>query len=281
MKKTVRKIQKFKDEDKKIACLTAYDYPTAKFCDEAGIDILLVGDSLAQVVLGYDSTTKVSVEEMLVFTSAVSRGTKEALVVADMPFLSYTVSVEEGVKNAGKFIQAGADAVKIEGCSDYTVNLVKRLTEAGIPVMAHLGFTPQYINTIGGNLIQGKTVDTMQAILKAAKRLEEAGAFSVVFEMVPNECAEYMSKNLTIPTIGIGAGKACDGQILVINDLIGKFDDFKPKFARRYANAKDIITEAVKSYIKDVESGDFPNENETFKLKDEELIKLENYKQQN
>lgn len=279
MKKTVRKIRNFKAEGRKIKALTAYDYPSAKFLDAAGIDIILVGDSAANVVLGYDTTTKISIEEMLMFTGAVSRGAKEALVVGDMPFLTYNISYEEALKNAGSFIKAGADAVKIEGGSEYTVGLVKRLTESGIPVMAHLGFTPQYVNTIGGNLIQGKSFDTTIKILEAAKKLEEAGAFSIVLEMMPKEAAGFISKNLNMPTIGIGAGNACDGQILVLNDLIGKFDDFSPKFARKYFDSKNMIIDSVKKYIEDVDCGRFPDENESFKLEEEELLKLENYKQ--
>ncbi len=279
MKKTIKKIQKLKSEGKKITALTAYDYPTAKFIDNAGIDIILVGDSAANVVLGYDSTTKISIDEMVMLTSAVGRGAKNALIVGDMPFLTYNISYEEALKNAGKFISAGADGVKIEGGNDYTIGLTKRLTQAGIPVMAHLGFTPQYINTIGGNLIQGKDFETIIKILDAAKKLEEVGAFSIVLEMVPKEGAEFISKNLTMPTIGIGAGNACDGQILVINDLIGKFDDFSPKFARKYFDSKNMIINAAKKYIEDVTSGNFPNDDESFSLKDEEIVKLENYKQ--
>ena len=279
MKKTVRKIQKFKDEGRKITALTAYDYPTAKFLDMAGIDIILVGDSAANVVLGYDTTTKISMDEMIMLTSAVCRGAQDALIIGDMPFLTYNISYEDALKNAGRFIKAGADGVKIEGGSDYTIGLVKKLTESGIPVMAHLGFTPQYVNTIGGNLIQGKDFETIIKILEAAKKLEEAGAFSIVLEMVPKEGAEFISQNLKMPTIGIGAGNACGGQILVVNDLIGKFDDYSPKFARKYFDSKNMIIDAAKKYINDVISGDFPNNDESFSLKDEELVKLENYKQ--
>ena len=278
MKKTAKKIQKFKLENKKITALTAYDYPTAKFLDMAGIDIILVGDSVANVVLGYDSTTKVSMNEMEIFTSAVSRGAKEALIVGDMPFLSYNVSYEDAIRNAGRFIKAGADAVKIEGGSEYIINLIKRMTESGIPVMAHLGFTPQYVNTIGGNLIQGKDFETTIKILEAAKKLEAAGAFSIVLEMVPKESAKYISERLTIPTIGIGAGVDCDGQILVVNDLIGKFDDYSPKFARKYFDSKEMILTTAKKYIEDVTSGVFPNDTESFSLKNEELVKLETHK---
>lgn len=278
MKKTVKKIQKYKRDNKKIAALTAYDYPTAKFLDMAGIDLILVGDSAANVVLGYDSTTSITIDEMLVFTSAVARGAKNALVVADMPFLSYNVSVEKAIENAGKFMVKGADAVKIEGGSEYIISLTKRLTQSGIPVLAHLGFTPQYINTIGGNYIQGKDFDTTLKILEAAKKLEAAGAFALVLELMPKETSKFISEKLSIPTIGIGAGVDCDGQILVINDLIGKFDDFSPKFARKYFDSKTMIIDSAKKYINDVITGDFPCDNESFKLDDEELKKLENYK---
>lgn len=279
MKKSVKKIQKYKTEHKKIAALTAYDFYTAKYLDMAGIDLILVGDSAANVVLGYSSTTQITMDEMLIFTSAVSRGVKEALVVADMPFLSYNVSIEKAIENAGKFIVKGADAVKIEGGNDYIINLTKRLTEAGIPVLAHLGFTPQYINTIGGNFVQGKDFDTTLKILDVAKKLEAAGAFAIVLELMPKEASKFISENLSVPTIGIGAGNDCDGQILVINDLIGKFDDFSPKFARKYFDGKSMIIDCVKQYIENVTSGDFPNNDESFKLSDEELFKLENYKQ--
>lgn len=279
MKKTVKKIQKYKSENKKIAALTAYDFYTAKYLDTAGIDLILVGDSAANVILGYDSTTRITIDEMLVFTSAVARGAKEALVVADMPFLSYNVSIEQAICNAGKFIVSGADAVKIEGANDYIINLTKRLTESGIPVLAHLGFTPQYINTIGGNFIQSKDFDTTLKILESAKKLEEAGAFAVVLELMPKEASKFISENLAIPTIGIGAGSDCDGQILVVNDLIGKFDEFSPRFARKYFDSKAMITDCAAKYINDVKTGSFPSEDESFKLSDEELKKLENYKQ--
>lgn len=278
MKKSINKIKNYKKEAKKIAALTAYDYPTAKFLDEAGIDIILVGDSAANVVLGYKSTVDISLEEMLMLTSAVSRGAQNALIVGDMPFLTYNISYEEALKNAGKFIKAGADAVKIEGGGDYITGLVKRLVESGIPVMSHLGFTPQYINTIGGNLIQGKDFETTLKILEAAKKLQEAGAFSLVLELMPEESARYITERLDIPTIGIGAGRYCDGQILVVNDAIGKFDDFSPKFARKYFDSQKMITETAKMYIKDVQSGNFPNDSESFKLKEEELNKLESFK---
>ena len=271
---SAKKIQKLKQDGIKIAALTAYDFQTAKYLDEEGIDIILVGDSVGQVVLGYDSTAKVTLDDMKVFTRAVLNGAKEALVVVDMPFLSYHTGVDEAVKNAGEFIRMGAGAVKIEGANDYIINLTKRLTEAGIPVMAHLGFTPQYINVIGGNYVQGKDFDNTLKILNDAKKLQEAGAFSLVLEMVPDVCAKYITENLDIPTIGIGAGKYTDGQILVIDDVIGKFDGFCPKFARKYGDTKTLIKNAAKAYMEDVRKNNFPKENEGFQLKEEEYEKF-------
>ncbi len=273
---TPKKILKMKKDGIKISALAAYDYSSAKYSDEAGIDIILVGDSAAQVVMGYDSTVKISMNEMKVFTKAVVNGVKNALVVADMPFLSYSL-FDEGVKNAGEFIKLGARAVKIEGANEYILSLIKRLTTSGIPVMGHLGFTPQYINTIGGNFIQGKNVKHAEIILNDAKKLQEAGVFSIVLEMIPDVCAKYISENLEVPVIGIGAGKYTDGQILVINDVIGKFDGFSPKFARKYADTKDIITKSVLKYIEDVKTGDFPNVAESFRLEDDEYEKFKAY----
>ncbi len=274
---TPLKIQKMKKEERKIAAITSYDCSTAKFADEAGVDIILVGDSAAQVVMGYDSTTKISLDEMKVFTRAVVNGAKNPLIVADMPFLSYHAGVGEAVKNAGEFIQIGAGAVKIEGGSEYIINVIKHLTESGIPVMGHLGFTPQYINTIGGNFIQGKNLKNTLKILDDARKIQAAGAFAIVLEMIPDVCAEYISKNLEIPTIGIGAGKNTDGQILVINDILGKFDEFSPKFARKYADFKTLIKDSVSNYVKDVREADFPNDKESFHLKEEEYEEFKNY----
>ena len=274
---TSKKIQKLKQDNEKITALTAYDFSTAKFADEEGVEIILVGDSVGQVVMGYDSTAKVSLDEMKVFTRAVLNGAKNALVVVDMPFLSYSTGVFEAVKNAGEFIRMGAGAVKIEGANDYIIDVIRHLTNSGIPVMGHLGFTPQYINVIGGNYIQGKDLENTLKILDDAKKLQEAGVFSIVLEMVPEVCAKYITENLNVPTIGIGAGKYTDGQILVINDVIGKFDGFSPKFARKYADAKTLIKDSVKSYIKDVKSGDFPNKEESFQLKEEEYEKFSAY----
>ena len=279
MKKTAKKIISFKKQGKKITALTAYDYSTAKYFDKAGVDIILVGDSLAQVALGYGSTTQVSTEEMLIFTKAVSRGVEEALVVADMPFLSYHISIEEAVKNAGLFIQSGAQAVKIEGASPYILQVVERLTQNGIPVMGHLGFTPQYINTIGGHYVSGRDTQTTLEILRLAQSLEKAGAFSVVLEMVPAESSNFITQRLNIPTIGRGGGKFCDGQILVSDDILGKYENFCPKFARQYSSLKDIIFNVARAYCNDVEKGNFPSISESFTLDNEEAQKLESYTQ--
>ena len=277
MKKTAKKIIEFKKQGKKITALTAYDYSSAKYFDKAGVDIILVGDSLAQVALGYGSTTEVTTEEMLVFTKAVSRGVQNALVVADMPFMSYQISIEEAIKNAGKFIQAGAQAVKIEGASPYIIEIITRITQSGIPVMGHLGFTPQYINTIGGHYVSGKNIETTIELTALARNLEKAGAFSVVLEMVPQESSNFITKKLTIPTIGIGGGRFCDGQILVSDDILGKYDNFCPKFARQYSSLKDIIFNVARAYCNDVEKGNFPSVAESFTLDNDEAQKLENY----
>ncbi len=273
-KTTVKTIQSMKQNGEKIAVLTAYDYSTAKYLDEAGVDIVLVGDSLANVALGYNSTQSVSMTEMLIFTGAVARGVNRALIVGDMPFMSYNVSIEVGMKNAGDMLKAGANAVKIEGCNDYILQLVKRLTDSGIPVLAHLGFTPQSINTLGGYAVQGKNIDTTNEILDSAKKLEQAGAFALVLEMVPEECAKYITEKINIPTISIGAGRYCSGQVLVSDDMLGKFSDYQPKFVRKYANLKNIMLEAVKQYCKDVKEGDYPSETEIFSLSKEESEKL-------
>ncbi|MBO6088388.1 3-methyl-2-oxobutanoate hydroxymethyltransferase [bacterium] len=261
---TVKTMQKYKDEGQKISMLTAYDYSTAKYIDEAGVDVILVGDSVAMVVLGYESTCSVGIEEMKIFTGAVARGAKNALIVGDMPFLSCDCDISSAVKNAGELIKAGANAVKIEGCSEYLLSVVKRLVETGIPVMGHLGFTPQSFNVMGGFKVQGKTREAVENILKQAKALENAGAFSVVLEMVPQDCAKYITENLTVPTISCGAGKYCDGQVLVSDDAFGKYSDFCPKFVRRYCDMKSLILECAKKYNDDVKNGNFPCSEEVF-----------------
>ena len=272
---SVKTFGKMKENKEKISMLTAYDFSSAKYVDEAGIDSILVGDSVGMTVLGYDTTVKVTIEDMLTFTKAVANGVKRALVVADMPFLSYHVSKEQTILNAGKLIQAGANAVKLEGASDFILDEINHLTKSGISVAGHLGFTPQYINTIGGYYIQGKSYENTLKLLESAKKLEENGAFCVILEMVPEECAKYITENISIPTIGIGAGKYCDGQVLVIDDILGKFPGNTPKFVKQYANIKDIIIETAKNYNNEVKSGIFPDELHTFYLPKEEREKLE------
>jgi len=252
------------ENPKKIVCLTAYDYPTARLLDEAGVDIILVGDSLAMVVLGHDSTLPVTIDEMLHHARAVRRGTKRALVVADMPFGSYHADTAESLRNAVRFVkEAGAEAVKVEG-GERRLELIARLTEAEIPVMGHIGLTPQSVNALGGYRVQGKTVDSAERLLRDARAVEAAGAFAVVLEAVPRELAAQITRELRIPTIGIGAGPDCDGQILVVHDLLGLTFEQTPKFARKYANLGDIISSAVREYSADVRTGNFPSDNESY-----------------
>ena len=214
-------------------------------------------------------------EEMKIFTSAVSRGATRCMVIADMPFMSYHLSIADAVKNAGDLIKSGATAVKLEGATDFILDVVKRCVESGIPVIGHLGFTPQYLNVLGGYKIQGKTADKTKFILEQAKKLEKAGAFAVVLEMIPEESAKLITENLGIPTIGIGAGRYTDGQVLVADDILGKYSAFKPKFARRYSDLRTSITEAGTKYVNDVKSGNFPDESEVFHLSEEELLEIE------
>lgn len=261
---TVNTIQKYKDEGQKFSVLTAYDYSTAKYIDEAGIDIVLIGDSLAMVALGYETTHSIGVDEMSIFTKAVARGVSHAMVITDMPFLSYHTDVASAVKNCGEMIRCGANGVKIEGYSDYILSVIKRLVETGIPVMGHLGFTPQFLNTLGGYKIQGKTQEAAEEILKQAKELEKVGVFSIVLEMVPQDAAKYITENLKVPTISCGAGKYCDSQVLVSDDVFGKFSDFKPKFARKYGDMKELILSCAKKFNEDVKSGSFPSDEEVF-----------------
>lgn len=272
---SVRTFSKMKENKEKISMLTAYDFSTAKYIDESGIDSILVGDSLGMTILGYESTINVTIEDMLTFTKAVSNGVKRALVIADMPFLSYHLSKEQTTLNAGKLIQAGANAVKLEGATDFILEEISHLTKSGISVAGHLGFTPQYINTIGGYYIQGKSYENTIKLLEGAKKLEENGAFCVILEMVPEESAKYITENISIPTIGIGAGKYCDGQVLVIDDILGKYPGNTPKFVKQYANIKDIIKETAKNYNNEVKQGIFPDELHTFYLSEDEREKLE------
>ena len=271
---SVNTFQKFKNQNQKITMLTAYDYSTAKMLDEAGVDGILVGDSLAMVALGYEDTMKVSTDEMVIFTQAVARGVKTALVVADMPFMSYQASIEEGIRNAGRLIKAGAKAVKIEGGDDYTAELIKRITGVGIPVVGHLGFTPQFINSFGGHFVQGKSAENTKKILEEARKIECAGAFCIVLEMVPEESAKYITENISVPTIGIGAGRFCSGQILVSDDILGKYSDFTPKFVKKYTDIYTVIKQAASEYVADVRKLNFPEEKNVFKLDENEGKKL-------
>ncbi len=252
--KTVSTFQRLKDSGEKIAMLTAYDYSTAQVLDKAEIDAILVGDSLAMVVLGHENTYNITIDEMLIFIKAVARGAKNSFIIGDMPFMSYNLSVAQGLENAGKMIKAGANAVKLEGCNEHIITLVKRCTETGIPVLGHLGFTPQLMNTLGGHKIQGKTSDKIEAILDSAKKLQEAGCFGIVLELMPADSAQYITENLKIPTIGIGAGVNCSGQIVVIDDILGKFTDFTPKFVKKYTNLHDEILNGVLSYKNEVKN---------------------------
>ena len=274
MKKNVVDFQKQKDNNEKIALLTAYDYSTAKVLDECQIDGILVGDSLAMVALGHKDTYSITMEEMLIFINAVARGAKNSFIVGDMPFMSYNVSVEQGLDNIAKMIRAGANAVKIEGCNSHILELTKRSVESGIPVLGNLGLTPQSMNLIGGHKIQGKTADATKKILECALQLQEAGVFAVVLELLPEESAKYITQNLKIPTIGIGAGVNCDGQIVVSDDILGKFTDFKPKFVKNYADLHSITTKAFENYIHEVKSCEFPAQEQVFDLDEEEKEKL-------
>lgn len=263
-KVTVKTIRKFKENHEKFSVLTAYDYSTAKYLDEAGIDIILIGDSLAMVALGYENTHCIGVEEMAIFTKAVAKGANRAMVITDMPFMSYHTDIKTALINCGNMIKLGANGVKIEGYSDYIIEVIKRCVDYGIPVMGHLGFTPQFLNTLGGYRIQGKTQEAAEEILNQAKQLEKAGAFSVVLEMVPQESAKFITENLNISTISCGAGKYCDAQVLVSDDVFGKYSDFTPKFARKYGDMKDLIITCAKQFNEDVKTGRFPSENEIF-----------------
>jgi len=259
----------FGETKRKITCLTAYDYPTARLLDDAGVDILLVGDSLGMVVLGYDSTLPVTLDEMIHHTRAVRRATRRALLVADMPYGSFHGDRGEAVRNAVRFIkEAGAEAVKIEG-GERRMELIAQLVEAEIPVMGHIGLTPQSMHAFGGFRVQGKTVEAAEQLLRDARAVEAAGAFSIVLESIPRELAARITSELRIPTIGIGAGPECDGQILVLHDMIGLSLGHKPKFTRQYANVAETISHAVAEYAGDVREGRFPADEESYHFSSE------------
>lgn len=257
---------KKKQRGERITSITCYDYTTARLLDETSVDFLLVGDSLAMTVLGHANTLSITVDEMLHHVKAVQRGAKRAMIVADMPFMSYQVDFASSVRNAGRFVQEGqAAAVKLEGASELTLAVVRHITQIGIPVMGHLGFTPQSVNTLGGFKVQGKSIEAARQMLKDALALEAAGAFAVVLEMVPVEVASVISNRLSIPTIGIGSGNVCDGQVLVVDDVLGRYPDLSPRFVRTYLNSKQLVPEAIEAYCQDVMSGNFPNnEDESF-----------------
>ena len=271
---SVNTIQKMKNNNEKISMITAYDCSLAKYADEAGIDMVLVGDSVAMVILGYDSTCAIGMDEMKIFTKAVSRGSKRSMIVADMPFMSVPPNISQSVLNAVELIRSGASAVKIEGASDSVIETIKACVNSGIPVCAHLGFTPQFLNTIGGYNVQAKTFEATKKLLEDAKKVQDAGAFCVVLEMVPEESAKYVTDSINIPTIGIGAGRYTSGQVLVSDDVLGKYSEFKPKFVRRYADMKSLISEGIKAYNEDVKSGAFPSEDEIFHVEDDVKLQL-------
>ncbi len=272
MRVTIHNIKDMKTKGEKIVMLTAYDYATAHLIDEAGIPLILVGDSLGMVVLGYESTIPVTLEEMLHHTKAVVKGARKALVVGDMPFMTYHVSVEDAIENAGRFLkETNCQAVKLEG-GEAMADTVRRVVQCGIPVMGHIGLTPQAIHQLGGFKVQGKTQQAAEQLVKDAIALEEAGAFSVVLEAIPTPLARIITERLRVPTIGIGAGPHCDGQVQVISDLLGLYTDFVPKHAKRYATLFETIKQATRDYINDVKAGTFPTEKESTAM-DEDLLK--------
>jgi len=275
MRITASQIREMKRQGEKIAEITAYDYSTAKLVDEAGIPVILVGDSLGMVMLGYESTIPVTMDEMIHHTKAVVRGAKHALVIGDMPFMTYQVSAEDALRNAGRFIQeGGAQAVKLEG-GETVAEKVSRIVVAGIPVQGHIGLTPQSIHQLGGYKVQGKTAEVAARLLNDAKALENAGAFSIVLECVPTPLAKLITERISVPTIGIGAGPHCDGQVQVIHDLLGMFTDFVPKHAKQYVKLHESISSAVSDYISEVKSGKFPTSKQSYDMDATVLAQIE------
>jgi 3-methyl-2-oxobutanoate hydroxymethyltransferase len=262
-----------KKDGKKISAITSYDYTLASLCDKSGIDILLVGDSAGMVMLGYENTIPVTMEQMCMFTEAVSRARKNALLVADLPFMSYQASIEDAIKNSGRLIKAGADAVKLEGGVSMS-ETISAIVDIGIPVMGHIGLQPQTTMLSEGYKVQGRTKETAIKLIEDAKELEEAGVFSIVLEMTSHEVAQIISETVSVPIIGIGSGVGCNGQVLVVQDLLGMFEKIKPKFAKRYLNLSEDIVKALENYKKDVELGMFPAKENWFSMDDEEFKKL-------
>lgn len=273
MHKSVKDIIEKKKLGQKISVITAYDYTLASLCERTGIDILLVGDSAGMVMLGYENTIPVTMEQMIMFTEAVSRARQSSLVVADMPFMSYQASISDAIANSGRLVKAGADAVKLEG-GKVVSKTISGIVETGIPVMGHIGFQPQTTTLSQGYKVQGKTEETAVTLIEDAKALEEAGVFSIVLEMVTSEVAKIISESVSIPTIGIGSGRFCDGQVLVIHDMLGMYEKIKPKFVKQYLSLSEQITKAVTSYKSDVESGKFPAEENWFSMDRVELDRL-------
>jgi len=274
MRITINQIREMKQKGEKITMLTAYDYTTAKIVDEVGIPLILVGDSLGMVVLGYESTIPVTMEEMLHHTKAVARGTKQAMVIGDMPFMTYHISVADALHNAARFIQeGGAQAIKLEG-GVTVAEKVSRIVECGIPVMGHIGLTPQSIHQLGGYKVQGRTAEAALKMLKDAQALEEAGAFAIVLETVPTPLATLITQKIGIPTIGIGAGIGCDGQVQIINDILGSFTDFVPKHTKQYAKLVDIMSSAIAEYHNEVKAGSFPTDKQSFSMDESILAEL-------
>ena len=274
MKNTVATLQQQKLDGDKITMLTAYDYSTAKLVDECGVNTILVGDSLGMVMLGYEDTLSVTMEDMIHHTAAVTRGAKNALVVGDMPFMSYQTSVYDAVVNAGRLMKEGrCQAVKLEGGASVCPQ-IKAITEASIPVVAHIGLTPQSVNAFGGFKVQGKSEADARRLIEEAKAVEAAGAFAIVLECIPAKLAKLITENVSIPTIDIGAGADCDGQVLVYQDMLALFSDFKPKFVKHFANAGEVMKQGFTEYIKEVKEGTFPAAEHTFKIADDIINKL-------
>lgn len=274
MRTTIREIAALKRRGKRIAMITAYDYTSARIVEDADVDIILVGDSLGQVVLGYDSTVPVSMEDMVHHIRAVVRGTKKVHIVGDLPFMSYQASRSDAIRNAGRLLkEGGAQSVKLEG-GRHVGKTIRKIVQAGIPVMGHIGLTPQAVNQLGGYRIQGRTTKAAVELIEDAKAVEDAGAYSIVLEGVPSQLAQIVTERLTIPTIGIGAGVHCDGQVQVFHDMMGLYTDFTPKHARKYAHIADVMSGAVSDYIQDVRAQSFPSEDESFTLSQEVLAEL-------
>ena len=275
MKNTVLTLQQAKEENKKITMLTAYDYSTARLIDESGVNMILVGDSLGNVMLGYEDTVSVTMEDMIHHGAAVARGAKNAMVVVDMPFMSYQTGVYDALTNAGRLMkEARANAVKLEGGVE-VCEQIKAIVSAGIPVVAHIGLTPQSVNAFGGHKVQGKTEAAAKKLLEDALAVEAAGAFAVVIEGVPAKLAELITKKLTIPTIGIGAGAACDGQVLVYQDMLGMYSDFTPKFVKKFSNVSEVMKAAFAQYIEEVQNGVFPSEEHCYAIDSAIIEKLQ------